>query len=58
MLNDFLPAIIAVSILLAVFVTAWIADIRRLRRLRAPRREPGRATSLVEMTPRKSTQLR
>jgi hypothetical protein len=58
MLSDFLPAIIAVSVLLAVFVTAWIADIRRLRRLRTPRREPGRAASLVEMTPRKSTQLR
>jgi hypothetical protein len=34
MLNDFLPAIISVAILIAVFLYAWISDMRRIRRLR------------------------
>jgi hypothetical protein len=30
MLNDFLPAIIAIAILAAAFLYAWISDIRRI----------------------------
>ena len=36
MLNDFLPAIVSVSILVSVFLFAWISDVRRIRRLNAP----------------------
>ena len=36
MLNDFLPAIVSVSILVSVFLFAWISDVRRIQRLSAP----------------------
>ena len=36
MLNDFLPAIVSVSILVSVFLFAWISDVRRIQRLNAP----------------------
>ena len=36
MLNDFLPAIISVGILIGVFLLAWISDVRRTQRLNAP----------------------
>jgi hypothetical protein len=32
MLNDFLPAIISVGILIGVFLFAWISDVRRIQR--------------------------
>ena len=39
MLNDFLPGIIAVAVIAAAFLCAWIPDLRR-RRLTAPRPAP------------------
>jgi len=36
MLNDFLPAIVSVGILVGVFLFAWISDVRRIQRLNAP----------------------
>jgi hypothetical protein len=36
MLNDFLPAIVSLSILVGVFLFAWISDVRRIQRLNAP----------------------
>jgi hypothetical protein len=36
MLNDFLPAIVSVGILVSVFLFAWISDVRRIQRLNAP----------------------
>ena len=31
MLNDFLPAIISVGILIGIFLFAWISDVRRIQ---------------------------
>ncbi len=36
MLNDFLPAIVSVGIVVGVFLFAWISDVRRIQRLSAP----------------------
>jgi hypothetical protein len=36
MLNDFLPAIVSVGILVGVFLFAWVSDVRRIQRLNAP----------------------
>jgi HAMP domain-containing protein len=35
MLNDFLPAIVSLGILLGAFLFAWISDVRRIQRLNA-----------------------
>jgi hypothetical protein len=37
MLNDFLPAIVSLGILLGAFLFAWISDVRRIQRLNAPK---------------------
>jgi hypothetical protein len=47
MLNDFLPAIISVAILVAVFLYAWISDLRRVRRLSPP--EPVQSSEPLEL---------
>jgi hypothetical protein len=47
MLNDFLPAIISVAILVAVFLYAWISDLRRIRRLSPP--EPVQSSEPLEL---------
>jgi hypothetical protein len=36
MLNDFLPAIVSLGIVVGVFLFAWISDVRRIQRLSAP----------------------
>jgi hypothetical protein len=36
MLNDFLPAIVSLGIVVGVFLLAWISDVRRIQRLNAP----------------------
>ena len=38
MLNDFLPAIISLGILVGAFLSAWISDVRTIQRLSAPER--------------------
>jgi hypothetical protein len=48
MLNDFLPAIVSVSILVSVFLFAWISDVRRIRRLNAPELMQTRVLSEIE----------
>jgi hypothetical protein len=48
MLNDFLPAIVSVSILVSVFLFAWISDVRRIRRLNAPELMQTRVLSETE----------
>jgi hypothetical protein len=39
MLNDFLPAIVSLGILVGAFLFAWISDVRRIQRLSAPERD-------------------
>jgi hypothetical protein len=36
MLNDYLPAIVSLGILIGAFLFAWISDVRRIQRLNAP----------------------
>jgi hypothetical protein len=48
MLNDFLPAIVSVGILAAVFLFAWISDVRRIQRLNAPELMQTRVLSEIE----------
>jgi hypothetical protein len=48
MLNDFLPAIVSVSILVSVFLFAWISDVRRIQRLNAPELMQTRVLSEIE----------
>ena len=36
MLNDFLPAIVSLGIVVGAFLFAWISDVRRIQRLSAP----------------------
>ena len=48
MLNDFLPAIVSVSILVSVFLFAWISDVRRIQRLNAPELMQNRVLSKIE----------
>ena len=48
MLIDFLPAIVSVSILVSVFLFAWISDVRRIRRLNAPELMQTRVLSEIE----------
>jgi hypothetical protein len=36
MLNDFLPAIVSLGIVVGAFLFAWISDVRRIQRLNAP----------------------
>jgi hypothetical protein len=48
MLIDFLPAIVSVSILVSVFLFAWISDVRRIQRLNAPELMQTRVLSEIE----------
>ena len=48
MLNDFLPAIVSVGILVGVFLFAWISDVRRIQRLNAPELVQTRVSSEIE----------
>jgi hypothetical protein len=48
MLSDFLPAIVSVSILVSVFLFAWISDVRRIQRLNAPELMQNRVLSEIE----------
>jgi hypothetical protein len=48
MLNDFLPAIVSVGILIGVFLFAWISDVRRIQRLNAPELMQTRVLSQIE----------
>ena len=48
MLIDFLPAIVSVSILVSVFLFAWISDVRRIQRLNAPELMQTRVLSETE----------
>jgi hypothetical protein len=48
MLNDFLPAIVSVGILVGVFLFAWISDVRRIQRLNAPELMQSRVLSEIE----------
>ena len=36
MLNDFIPAIVSLGILVGAFLFAWISDVRRIQRLSVP----------------------
>ena len=47
-LNDFLPAIVSVGILVGVFLFAWISDVRRIQRLNAPELVQSRVPSEIE----------
>jgi hypothetical protein len=46
MLNDFLPAIVSLGILVGAFLFAWISDVRRIQRLGAP--ELGDRTMVID----------
>jgi hypothetical protein len=48
MLNDFLPAIVSLGILVGVFLLAWISDVRRIQRLNAPELMQTRVLSEIE----------
>jgi len=48
MLNDFLPAIVSVGIVIGVFLFAWISDVRRIQRLNAPELMQTRIISEIE----------
>jgi hypothetical protein len=47
-LNDFLPAIVSVGILVGVFLFAWISDVRRIQRLNAPELVQSRVPSEIK----------
>jgi hypothetical protein len=48
MLNDFLPAIVSVGIVVGAFLFAWISDVRRIQRLNAPELMRTRVLSEIE----------
>jgi len=48
MLNDFLPAIVSVGILVGVFLFAWISDLRKIQGLNAPELVQTRVPSEIE----------
>jgi hypothetical protein len=48
MLNDFLPAIISISILSGAILFVWISDVRRIRHLNVPERVQTKVHSMIE----------
>ncbi len=48
MSNDLLPAIVSVSILVGVFLCAWVSDVLRIQRLNAPELMQTRVLSKIE----------
>jgi hypothetical protein len=48
MLNDYLPAIVSLGILIGAFLFAWISDVRRIQRLNAPELMQTRVLSEIE----------
>jgi hypothetical protein len=49
MMNEFLPAIVSVGILVGAFLCAWISDVRRIQRLNAPELMQPRFLSKIEI---------